>query len=222
MESTKTPASKQPILVLLAGIAANLRKKMLQRIRWSFERECPNGHCGRYRDRPLATIPIRMPTPNATAIAMSGRCSVSLEIWLRAAVPYRAASLPKVADCSLSELVPWRKRSAQLDKADATASPRPSAGSRAFDEARSPVSRCRSEGSEAGARCLRLQRRSLACSVTRQSCRLPLNGVCSQWPMHATEQPSYSECDAGAGIRLGFDGVSHRFLRASRSLPHSR
>jgi hypothetical protein len=32
MESTKTPASKQPILVLLAGIAANLRKKMRQRI----------------------------------------------------------------------------------------------------------------------------------------------------------------------------------------------
>ena len=98
----------------------------------------PNGHCGRYRDRPLATIPIRMPTPNATAIATSGRCSVSLEILLRAAVPYRVASLPKAADCSLSELVPWRKRSAQLDKADATASPRPSAVSRAFDEARVP------------------------------------------------------------------------------------
>jgi hypothetical protein len=29
MESTKTPASKQPILVLLAGTAANLRKKKL-------------------------------------------------------------------------------------------------------------------------------------------------------------------------------------------------
>jgi len=39
-----------------------------------------------------------LPTPNATAIAMSGRCSVSLEIWLSAAVPYRAASLPKAAD----------------------------------------------------------------------------------------------------------------------------
>ena len=85
MESTKTPASKQPILVLLVCIAANLRKKKLRRLRWSFERENPNGHCGRYRDRPLAAIPIRMPTPNATAMAMSGRCSVSLEIWLRSA-----------------------------------------------------------------------------------------------------------------------------------------
>jgi hypothetical protein len=40
----------------------------------------------------------------------------------------------------------------------------------------------------------------------------------SQWPMHATEQPSYSECDEGAGIRLGFDRVPKRFFEAARRL----
>src|ERR1700719_4363620 len=33
--------------------------------------------------------------------------------------------------------------------------------------------------------------------------------------MHATEQPSYSERDEGAGIRLGFDRVAQRFLEAA-------
>ena len=39
--------------------------------------------------------------------------------------------------------------------------------------------------------------------------------------MHATEQPSHSECDEGAGIRLGFDRVAQRFLEATCSLTHS-
>ena len=33
--------------------------------------------------------------------------------------------------------------------------------------------------------------------------------------MHATEQPSYPECDEGAGIWLGFDRVAQRFLEAA-------
>jgi hypothetical protein len=33
--------------------------------------------------------------------------------------------------------------------------------------------------------------------------------------MHATEQPSYTECDEGAGIGLRFDRVAQRFLEAA-------
>jgi hypothetical protein len=33
--------------------------------------------------------------------------------------------------------------------------------------------------------------------------------------MHATKEPSYSECDEGAGIRLAFDRVAQRFLEAA-------
>jgi hypothetical protein len=36
--------------------------------------------------------------------------------------------------------------------------------------------------------------------------------------MHTAKQPSYSECDEGSGIRLGFDCVAKCFLKASGSL----
>jgi hypothetical protein len=36
--------------------------------------------------------------------------------------------------------------------------------------------------------------------------------------MRATKQPPYSECDEGAGIRLGFDRVAQRLLEAARRL----
>ena len=36
--------------------------------------------------------------------------------------------------------------------------------------------------------------------------------------MHATKEPSYSECDEGPGIRLAFDRVAQRLLEAARRL----
>src|SRR5262249_44015547 len=83
-------------------------------------------------------IPIRIPTPTAIASANSGRRPVWSVIRVRATAPSFAASLPSAADWSPTVLVPWRKRSAHPDSAEAMASPTFSAVSRPVVDARAP------------------------------------------------------------------------------------